>query len=130
MDDHERREATIASSPCLRPNFSNPGVTKNQLNKFQELHKRRLQIKSKFKNKKKPKDGLAKFKVDDHDEKDCLVENANQMMRDSNVAGTKSSDSKDNSSLPHVDINHALKKRQKLHWGLDTKERWERKANM
>ncbi|ONI17202.1 hypothetical protein PRUPE_3G144700 [Prunus persica] len=25
---------------------------------------------------------------------------------------------------------HAPQKRQKLHWGLDTKERWERKANM
>lgn len=24
----------------------------------------------------------------------------------------------------------ASKKRVKLHWGLDTKERWERKANM
>ncbi|GAB4832325.1 hypothetical protein Ancab_006339 [Ancistrocladus abbreviatus] len=169
MEDDERREAAIASNPCLRPNFKPPGITQNQLNKFQEfwiplwishcptnhakadkarkshplgyfcfvfskslnkeLHRRRLQIKSKIKTKKKPKDEMGKFQEEIVKKKDCPDENSDQVVKAS-CAAMSSSDSNDVSSFQKVDINHILKKRQKLHWGLDVKERWERKANM
>ncbi|RDX71716.1 hypothetical protein CR513_48896, partial [Mucuna pruriens] len=92
-----------------------------------ELHKRRLQLKSKSKFKTKSKDGANKkshggdlssqhsgtqgLKID-HKEpsfwNDCEgFEGTNEDSTD-DVAGSK---------------------KQRLYWGLDTKERWERKSN-
>lgn len=33
-EEDRRREAAIASTPCLRPNFNPKGVTQHQLQKF------------------------------------------------------------------------------------------------
>ncbi|GAB2300002.1 hypothetical protein Dimus_034046 [Dionaea muscipula] len=127
MEEDERREAAIASTSCLQyPNFKPSGVTQNQLTKFQELHRRRLQMKSKSSHKKKPKGGKVKLQEEDYFPDD----NANTEMEASSVDNSKSSDSKDVSVSSQIGINHILKRRQKLYWGLDAKERWERKANM
>ncbi|XP_044468153.1 uncharacterized protein LOC123197809 isoform X4 [Mangifera indica] len=79
---------------------------------LQELHRRRLQVKSKSKFHKKSKVSTTSTEY-------------------SSVANLKS-DGNNNSSVHQdtVPAESATKKRQKLFWGLDTKERWERKANM
>ncbi|CBI33635.3 hypothetical protein VitviT2T_021866 [Vitis vinifera] len=135
IEEDERREAAIASTPSLQSDFKPVGVTNLQLSKFQELHKRRLQIKQGSKYQKKSKDWAGKsygkeskyLKV-----KDCTEENASITIEESSVSTSKSNNVKDKPSLQQGDIatHLASKKRQKLHWGLDTKERWERKANM
>ncbi|XP_028125504.1 uncharacterized protein LOC114322402 isoform X3 [Camellia sinensis] len=105
-EEDERREAAIATRASLQPNFKPDGVSQSQLSKFQELHRRRLQIKAKSKIKKKAKGEI--------------------------LVGISGNTTKDTFSQQqeNVAVHIGTKKRQKLHWGLDTKERWERKANM
>ncbi|WOH10293.1 hypothetical protein DCAR_0729760 [Daucus carota subsp. sativus] len=119
-EDDSRREAAIASTPSLRPDFkpNDTKITQSQLAKFQELHRRRLQLKSKPKTKKKSKG------------KDHVKESAVDSVEDS--CASISVESNFNNSLTQqqeIPKELALKHR-KLHWGLDTKERWERKSNM
>ncbi|XP_021296406.1 uncharacterized protein LOC110425741 isoform X2 [Herrania umbratica] len=117
-EEDNRREAAIASTLSLQPNFKPVGVSHQQLSKFRELHRRRLQIKAKSKIHKKPKDSQEA--------------DSNTKVEDSSVPNLKSRSEDDNpfAQQDNVVVQHAPKKRQKLHWGLDTKERWERKANM
>ncbi|KAL5581828.1 hypothetical protein UlMin_014270 [Ulmus minor] len=124
-EEDERREAALASTPFLQPDFNPKGVNHKQLSKFQELHKRRLELKSKSKFKKKPKDGASKCHSKDLSSKDC----AN---KDSSSFNAENHNNKNKSILHQecVEAEIAPKQRQKLHWGLDTKDRWERKANM
>ncbi|MFS8010594.1 hypothetical protein Hanom_Chr14g01298911 [Helianthus anomalus] len=122
MEDDERREAAIASLPCLNPK-SKPSSAASQarLSKFQELHKRRLQIKQKTKIKNKSKGrsyGPTKLEEKDNEAEPYKTTEDNS-----------SSISLDNHQ-ENVPAQMASKKPQKLHWGLDTKERWERKSNM
>lgn len=117
--EDERRESALAKLPILQPDFKPVGVSQNQKNKFQELHRLRLQIKSKFKSKKNPK-GTKEFEGKDLKAKDCVDEGANLVTEGS--SHTKEPSLQD-------DVPLVFKKR-KLHWGLDTKERWERKSNM
>ncbi|KAJ6735012.1 PROTEIN FAM204A [Salix purpurea] len=100
-------------------------VTQDQLSKLQELHKRRLQIKSKI--HKKSKDGTGKSHG-----KDLKSKDTGTGTEDSGVLDLKTLGDNANISTPqgNASAHHSEKKRQKLHWGLDTKERWERKANM
>ncbi|KAL3813261.1 hypothetical protein ACJIZ3_014529 [Penstemon smallii] len=130
-DEADRmREAAIASSASLRPNFKpENGISDSQLSKFQELHKRRLQIKAKSKVNKNSK-GLGYGKGKSYRKAieaiECTHEESIQIVGDSLTVPV---------SQPKgvVDIeqdNKAAKNRHKLHWGLDTKERWERKSNM
>lgn len=124
-EEDEKREEAIASNPSLQPDFKPKRVTQEQLSKLQELHKRRLQIKSKI--HKKSKDGTGKSHGKDLKSKDTGTN-----IEDSGVPDLKPLDDNANFSAPqdNVSAHHSEKKRQKLHWGLDTKERWERKANM
>ncbi|CAK8533207.1 unnamed protein product [Lathyrus sativus] len=130
-EEDRRREAAISSSPCLQPNFNPKRVTQDQLSKFRELHRKRLQLKSKSKFKTKPKveskrkaqgndpyrnnSGAQGFKVDN--EEQSILNNIESF-------DLRNEDSKSGASVP------STSKKQKLHWGLDTKERWERKSNM
>ncbi|RAL50795.1 hypothetical protein DM860_015942 [Cuscuta australis] len=58
-DEDARREAAIASARTLLPDIRpNSAVTADQLSKFQELRRRRLQIKAKSKAKRHLKKGL------------------------------------------------------------------------
>ncbi|KAL4652089.1 hypothetical protein ACB092_01G207900 [Castanea dentata] len=134
--EDERREAAIASTPSLQPNFKpKRGITQAQLSKFQELHMRRLQIKSKSKIKKKSR-GTAVGNDRSHSKglnvHDSVVEDSNIAIGESSISNSESHNNKNSSSLlqSNVAAPFASKKHQKLHWGLDTKERWERKANM
>ncbi|KAK9047942.1 hypothetical protein SSX86_033096 [Deinandra increscens subsp. villosa] len=122
MEEDERREEAIASVACLNPKFKpSSAASQARLSKFQELHKRRLQIKEKSKIKRKSKgrsSGPIKL-----EEKDTNEDNSNSISLENNQE-TVFSVPKD------VAAQMASKKPQKLHWGLDTKERWERKSNM
>ncbi|XP_045818153.1 uncharacterized protein LOC123910905 [Trifolium pratense] len=130
-EEDRRREAAISSSPCLQPNFNPKGVTQDQLSKFRELHRKRLQLKSKSKFKTKPKDE-SKKKAQGNDvynknggAQGLKIDNNEQSLRNS----CESFDLKNEESRSGVSVLSASKK-PKLHWGLDTKERWERKSNM
>ncbi|PSS30592.1 Protein FAM204A like [Actinidia chinensis var. chinensis] len=135
QDEDERREAAIASSPSLQPNYKPSGVTQNQLAKFQELHRRRLQVKARSKMKNKVK-GMSKkigeSCVKNRDANDFTEGNSSKETDDSDVSILKGKTVKATFSVENenVTVDVGVKKRQKLHWGLDTKERWERKANM
>ncbi|XP_019182454.1 PREDICTED: uncharacterized protein LOC109177532 [Ipomoea nil] len=136
-EDDERREAAIASAPSLRPNFRpTSGITSDQLSKFQELHRRRLQIKSRSKTKNYSRkgnvNGHGKSHGKDSNAKECL-EHMNEEVDGptEDLAVPKSSLADISSSQQDNTVSHnESSKRQKLHWGLDVKERWERKSNM
>ncbi|PSR87829.1 Protein FAM204A like [Actinidia chinensis var. chinensis] len=133
-DEDERREAAIASRPSL-PNYKPSGVTQSQLAKFRELHRRRLQVKARSKVKDKVK-GMSKKSdescVKNLNANDFTEGNSSKETDDSDVSVLKRKTVKDTFSEENenVALHVGAKKRQKLHWGLDTKERWERKANM
>ncbi|CAI9110630.1 OLC1v1010689C1 [Oldenlandia corymbosa var. corymbosa] len=122
--DDARREAAIAASECLQPNFvpKSKQITSAHLSKLRELHRRRLQIKSKSQTKKKVK-GNGKS-----NEKSVNVGRlaTSSDPDNSSVSGSCSSLKGESPSIPPA----STPKRMKLHWGLDTKERWEMKANM
>ncbi|CAK9169843.1 unnamed protein product [Ilex paraguariensis] len=107
----------------------------NSSTEGQELHRRRLQIKEKTTNKKKSK-GIVDRTSKSHgmaiNAKDCTDENTSKTIEDSTILISKSCDIKDICARQQdvVAASIASRKRQKLHWGLDTKERWERKSNM
>ncbi|KAK1363618.1 Plastid hexose transporter [Heracleum sosnowskyi] len=126
-EEDSRREAAIASTPSLRPDFkpNNTKITQSQLAKFQELHRRRLQLKSKPKTKKKSKGSfnLGKGHVVEESADDYIEHSCVSISIDSNL--------KNNSpQQQEIPKEPAIQKHRKLHWGLDTKERWERKSNM
>ncbi|KAG1347082.1 putative protein FAM204A [Cocos nucifera] len=62
--------------------------------------------------------------LEEVDIKDGKDVSASGVTEDSNISKLK-----ENTCLVEK-TNPDPKKRRKLHWGLDTKERWERKANM
>ncbi|XP_020239256.1 uncharacterized protein LOC109818235 [Cajanus cajan] len=133
MEEEDRkREAAIASTPLLQPNFNPKGITQHQLSKFRELHKRRLQLKSKSKFKTKPKDGVnKKSQGGDLSSQNSGIQSVEVDHKESTsfLNDCEGFDSGNEDSKDGVPVFSALKK-QKLHWGLDAKERWERKSNM
>ncbi|MCD7457884.1 hypothetical protein HAX54_036521 [Datura stramonium] len=132
-EDDRRREAAIASAPSLQPNFtSKKGLNPAQISKFQELHRRRLKIKAKSKVKDKSKGTLVeteKYNGKDVNAKckEIMDEKSIKTAEDPGITSSIGSMTGFSSSQ---EDNALSKKRQKLHWGLDTKERWERKSNM
>ncbi|KAH6784637.1 hypothetical protein C2S52_009596 [Perilla frutescens var. hirtella] len=130
----DRRETVIASAASLRPNFKpKTGITESQLSKFQELHRRRLQIKAKSKIHKRDKGANGKGKSHKMaiEIQECTDQDPSKPTQDSTSASKP--ESRVGSLLSEADNvtrNAAVKTRQKLYWGLDTKERWERKSNM
>ncbi|KAM3350842.1 hypothetical protein ACQJBY_023104 [Aegilops geniculata] len=54
-DEAKGKEDALASSRLLDPEFKPSKLSQDQLDKFKELHKKRLQIKEKTKSKGKPK---------------------------------------------------------------------------
>ncbi|KAL1536926.1 hypothetical protein AAHA92_29500 [Salvia divinorum] len=130
----ERREAAIASAACLRPNFKpKSGITESQLSKFQELRRRRLQIKAKSKIHKQDKGANGKGKT--HKKPAEIQQSSDQGTSKPTMNGTADLKPENrvvnvSSEVDNVARNTGVKTRQKLFWGLDTKERWERKSNM
>ncbi|XP_073293786.1 uncharacterized protein [Primulina huaijiensis] len=123
----ERRELAMAAAKSLRPNFkSKSGITATQVSKFRELHNRRLRIKAKFKENKR---GKGKSHRKRSEAKECSGEE-----EPSNAVGESSTAPilRDTPSVEEDNVagNLVANKRRKLHWGLDTKERWEQKSNM
>ncbi|KAK2652280.1 hypothetical protein Ddye_012136 [Dipteronia dyeriana] len=124
MEKDESREAAIASTKILHPNFKPKRLTQDQLSKFQELHRRRLQIKSKSKFHKKSKGnakGTGKFHGKDLDSKDHDDRDSRTKIEDSSSPNLKSHNNDINSSLQkdNAEASPAPKQHQKLHWGYD-----------
>ncbi|KAK3165120.1 hypothetical protein QOZ80_1AG0029150 [Eleusine coracana subsp. coracana] len=123
-DEAKRKEAALASSRLLDPGFKPSKLSQDQLDKFKELHKKRLQIKEKEKRKRKSKGSMTwNTKIT----QDCKSMDK--------VESADNTPAVHNTSSPteiHGDPASAFSSRnkRKLHWGLDVKERWERKANM
>ncbi|GAA0139146.1 hypothetical protein LIER_00755 [Lithospermum erythrorhizon] len=136
-EEDERREAAIASSQSLRPDYKPEkptSITQTQLSKFQELHRRRLQLKSKSTIKKKTKgryEGTIKSQRNNSNAEECEVDKliGTSAEQPPPMYGENSSNCSNNEGESVVAFS-VSKTRQKLHWGLDTKERWERKSNM
>ncbi|XP_071735252.1 uncharacterized protein [Rutidosis leptorrhynchoides] len=134
MEDDERREAAIASAAAavsLNPNSSS--LSQTRLSKFQELHKRRLQIKEKSSKIKKKSKGRSFGQSSNSNAEDCASEiscKSNEEDISSNSVSLDTHQQMVPSVPKQVVPQIAPKKPQKLHWGLDTKERWERKSNM
>ncbi|OAY57095.1 uncharacterized protein LOC110608476 isoform X2 [Manihot esculenta] len=128
--EDERKEAAIASTPSLQPGFKPTRVSQEQVFKLQELHKRRLKIKSKL--QKNSEDGSGTSRSHGKGLKHSDGKDTARKIEDRSVANLKKHLDIVNSpqQLDNLAVDKAPKKRQKLHWGLDTKERWERKANM
>ncbi|KAF5205737.1 hypothetical protein FRX31_004674 [Thalictrum thalictroides] len=131
-EEERRREAAIETkAAALQPDFKSQRITDDQLNKFKELHRRRLQIKEKSKIHKNLKGKATRTVKGDKASKKI---NEEHMIVEQKAS--KPSKEMGNSIKPsslQQDISAAslgIKKHQKLHWGLDTKERWERKSNM
>lgn len=127
-EEDERREAALASTPLFQPNFNSSKITQAQLDKFRELHKRRLQIKQISKDKSQSKGNARqhdKVQMKDLVSKASEGTCASNIKKTSNVSSAERSDSSDQATTAFASM-----KRRKLHWGLDAKERWERKANM
>jgi len=126
-DKDRRREAAIAATPVLQPNFQAESVSHEQLQKLKELRRRRLQIKKTTSSFKKIKDKASKASeiitkgdITQKDRESIVPEESYHYVKNVDVHKTSK---EQNVPLP-------WKKRQKLHWGLDTRERWERKGNM
>lgn len=131
-EEDRRREAAMAATPVLQPNFQGESVSHEQLQKLKELRRRRLQIKkttSSFKKIKgnttadKASEGSEVITKDDITQKDQESIVPEESYHYVNNLDVHKISKEQNVPLP-------WKKRQKLHWGLDTRERWERKGNM
>ncbi|WJX70846.1 hypothetical protein P8452_54909 [Trifolium repens] len=117
-EEDRKREAAISSSPCLQPNFNPKAVTQDQLSKFRLI----FVLKSKSKFKTKPKDESKKKKAQGND----------VYSKNGGAQGLKN-DNKEQSLYSKNEESRggvSASKKPKLHWGLDTKERWERKSNV
>lgn len=96
------------------------------------MHRRRLKIKAKSKVKDKTKGTVVstkKYNGEDVNAKCKAIMDEKSIETAKDVRITLSISSTTDLSSSQED-NTLSKKRQKLHWGLDTKERWERKSNM
>ncbi|KAK3161618.1 hypothetical protein QOZ80_1BG0079370 [Eleusine coracana subsp. coracana] len=120
----KRKEAALASSRLLDPGFKPSKLSQDQLDKFKELHKKRLQIKEKEKHKRKSK-GSTTWNTK-------ITQDCKSMDKDESADNTPAAHNTSSPTEIQGDPASALSSRnkRKLHWGLDVKERWERKANM
>ncbi|CAM0882188.1 unnamed protein product [Alopecurus aequalis] len=124
-DEASGKEEALAASRLLDPQFKPSKLSQDRLDKFKELHKKRLQISEKTKYKGKSSGSTSRnTKVSNDSEfnyKDKSVDNtAIDVHHTTSNTGPQENHA---TSLP-------LRNKRKLHWGLDVKERWERKANM
>uniref|UniRef100_A0ACD5VJU5 Uncharacterized protein n=1 Tax=Avena sativa TaxID=4498 RepID=A0ACD5VJU5_AVESA len=124
-DEASGKEEALASSRLLDPEFKPSKLSQDRLDKFKELHKKWLQINEKTKFKGKSRGSTSRNTKVCSDSKfsdeDKSVDNtAIDVHHTTSTTGTQENHA---ASLP-------LRNKRKLHWGLDVKERWERKANM
>ncbi|KAL5726405.1 hypothetical protein ACHQM5_009451 [Ranunculus cassubicifolius] len=130
MAEEERREGALEASAAMQPDFKSESITQNQLDKFKELHRRRLQIKAKSKIHKNSKGNVSG--AGKRNKKDFKYEYPINGELEPTEQSTTVKDSTCLSSLPSITSETCTeaKKKPKLHWGLEIKERWERKSNM
>ncbi|KAJ3702356.1 hypothetical protein LUZ61_006061 [Rhynchospora tenuis] len=124
-EEERKREASRATTSASNPK-PKAKATQSQLEKFKELNQKLLQIKEKTDQKTKLK-GISSTR-----KRPCL-ELESKANKDAPVPINCTEPEKSQHSIPAelegpASVPH--KYRRKLHWGLDTKERWERKSNM
>ncbi|KAM0933199.1 hypothetical protein DsansV1_C37g0232511 [Dioscorea sansibarensis] len=121
-EEDNRKEAALAAGTSFQADSKPLRITEVQLDKLKELHEKRLQIKERSNAKVKSIGKQTKFvkKSEDHGTNDPP-----ERMNEPHL-----SNSKGNVCLDEIAETLTIKKRRKLYWGLDPKERWERKANM
>ncbi|CAO1945594.1 unnamed protein product [Urochloa humidicola] len=124
-EDEAKRKEELASSRLLDPGFKPSKLSQDRLDKFKELHKKRLQMTEKTKYKRKPK-GITG--------RSTKVNTDYKFTGKDECADSSPRNVHDTSSVTGIQEDHASalssRNKRKLHWGLDIKERWERKANM
>ncbi|KAJ4750257.1 hypothetical protein LUZ62_084662 [Rhynchospora pubera] len=124
--EEERKREASASQATVPATYPKPKVTQSQIEKFKELNQKLLEIKEKTDRKIKPK-GISSTR-----KRPCL-ELESKVNKDSPISVKFTEPEKSQLSIPAELEGPApvpQKYRRKLHWGLDTKERWERKSNM
>ncbi|KAH7650653.1 hypothetical protein IHE45_20G003300 [Dioscorea alata] len=121
-EEDARRETALAAGISFQADSKPSRITEVQLDKLKELHKKRLRIKERSNAKVKSIGKQTKFvkKSEDHGTNDPPER----------MNGPHLSNSIGNACLDEIAETLTIKKRRKLYWGLDPKERWERKANM
>ncbi|XP_039848561.1 uncharacterized protein LOC120707669 isoform X1 [Panicum virgatum] len=109
----KRKEEALASSRLLDPGFKPSKLSQDRLDKFKELHKKRLQITEKPKHKRKPKGTTGRstkvnndYKFPDKDE------SADSSPRDVHHSSSVTIIQEDPASAM------ASRNKRKLHWGL------------
>ncbi|KAK9091357.1 hypothetical protein Sjap_024534 [Stephania japonica] len=121
MEEDERKEASIAKSAALQPEFRSKSLKEEQIEKFKELHKKRLQIKAKTKihkisrgntsgTGKKHKKGIISDFVQKQDSDVILEESGNLALKGNAEELPSLQLDKSNASL-------GTKNPQKLYWG-------------
>ncbi|KAM7278936.1 hypothetical protein ACFE04_006070 [Oxalis oulophora] len=117
--EDRRREAALASNPCLRPNFkpTNNTITQQHITKFQELRRKRLQIKSKLN-----KTHINKSKGDKSHSKDYKDRDSKDTTESSSTPIEITSTNANSNNHTVSSTNH--KKRHKLHWGVCRPRSW------
>lgn len=124
-DEGSGKEEALASSRLLDPGFKPSKLSQDRLDKFKELHKKRLQIKEKQKYKGKSRGST---------ERNTKVANDFKLTSKDTSVDNTTVDVQHTASTTEIQVDLApslpLRNKRKLHWGLDVKERWERKANM
>ncbi|RLN24006.1 hypothetical protein C2845_PM07G19340 [Panicum miliaceum] len=111
-DEAKRKEEALASSRLLDPGFKPSKLSQDRLDKFKELHKKRLQITEKPKHKRKPKGTTGRstkvnndFKFPDKDE------SADSSPRDVHHSSSVTVIQEDPASAL------SSRNKRKLHWG-------------
>uniref|UniRef100_I1NW79 Uncharacterized protein n=1 Tax=Oryza glaberrima TaxID=4538 RepID=I1NW79_ORYGL len=124
-DGAKRKEDALASSRLLDPDFKPSKLSQDRLDKFKGITQETVANKGKPKCKGKSRGSTKKNTKVTSDcsivDKDESIGNvAIDVQHTASAAGTQ------------VDLASSFPSRnkRKLHWGLDVKERWERKANM
>ncbi|MQL74353.1 hypothetical protein Taro_006708 [Colocasia esculenta] len=91
-EDDARREDALAAAPLLQSGFKSSKVSQSQLDKFRELHNRRLQIKEGSKDRRKSRgnaNGNAKGQKKEVDVKVCKEKDTTALPEDSNIPMAK-----------------------------------------
>jgi len=113
-DEAKRKKEALASSRLLDPGFKPSKLSQDRLDKFKELHKKRLQITEKPKHKRKLKGTTGRStKVNDDYKFPDKDESADSSPRDVHYSSSVTVIQEDPASAM------SSRNKRKLHWGID-----------
>ncbi|KAL6839888.1 hypothetical protein ACP4OV_029698 [Aristida adscensionis] len=131
-DEAKRREEALASSRLLDPGFKPSKLSQDRLDKFKELHKKRLQIMEKPKYKRKSKGNTRRSTkvADDYEFADNTQTDGHNKSSATEIQGIGSCISPAPKEQKEVTLGMGMSHTLAVRNQLDIKQRWERKANM